>query len=143
MRESGRRVLVFGLDQRLALYLVDVLTEDGYEFTIADSRPAALNLARSASPDVILVDLALSVCSCGWNLITELRSNQDTSRIPLLVVSDTQKCREDANVHVTGCHQMIAPYDIDDLVNSIAAAAEGLLLCGRSHFSGSSETTCG
>lgn len=122
MGEMRPRVLVFGLDQLQAVAVVDALTEDGYDVTIADSRPAALNLAKSTTPDVILVDLALSVCSCGWNLITELQSRPETSQIPLLVISDPQQAAEDAKPHITDCHVILKPYDVDGLEKCLTAA---------------------
>lgn len=108
MSQTRPRVLVFGLDQALTARIVDILAEDGYEVIIADSRPAALYLARSVNPAIILVDLAFSVCSCGWSLVTELQASQATKGTPLLAIAHTKTYLDDTKSQFDVYHQAIS-----------------------------------
>ena len=78
------------------------LQRRGYSVVIAQDGEQGLSLAKSESPDLILMDISLPVMD-GWQVTRLLKSNVSTSHIPVIaltahaMVSDRQKAFE------TGC----------------------------------------
>ena len=78
------------------------LQRRGYSVVIAQDGEQGLSLARSEAPDLILMDISLPVMD-GWQVTKLLKSNTNTSHIPVIaltahaMVSDRQKAFE------TGC----------------------------------------
>lgn len=72
--EPSRDALARRLDRRGYSTMVAV---DGYE---------AVSLARSAQPDLILMDLGLPGID-GWEATRRLKSDPETERIPVIVLS--------------------------------------------------------
>ncbi|MDX2276497.1 MAG: ATP-binding protein [Hyphomonadaceae bacterium] len=65
---------------------VRTLTLVGFAVQCARTGIAGAELARSAAPALIVLDINLPDHS-GWNLITELRQDQATADVPILVLS--------------------------------------------------------
>jgi CheY-like chemotaxis protein len=78
------------------------LQRRGYSVVIAQDGEQGLALAKSEAPDLILMDISLPVMD-GWQVTRLLKSNVNTSHIPVIaltahaMVSDRQKAFE------TGC----------------------------------------
>ena len=78
------------------------LQRRGYSVVIAQDGEQGLSLAKSEAPDLILMDISLPVMD-GWQVTRLLKSNANTSHIPVIaltahaMVSDRQKAFE------TGC----------------------------------------
>jgi CheY-like chemotaxis protein len=78
------------------------LQRRGYCVVIAQDGEQGLSLAKSESPDLILMDISLPVMD-GWQVTRLLKSNVTTKHIPVIaltahaMVSDRQKAFE------TGC----------------------------------------
>jgi CheY-like chemotaxis protein len=78
------------------------LQRRGYSVVIAQDGEQGLSLAKSESPDLILMDISLPVMD-GWQVTRLLKSNVTTKHIPVIaltahaMVSDRQKAFE------TGC----------------------------------------
>lgn len=71
-------------DQR-ALY-VDLLSHAGYQVIQASDGGEAIDQARSAHPDLILMDVTMPGTS-GWNAVRTLREQIETSLVPIIVVT--------------------------------------------------------
>lgn len=75
------------------------LVRKGYEILIAVDGQQGLDQARSASPDLILMDMSLPVVD-GWEATRQLKADDDTRRIPIIALTahamegDQQKARE-------------------------------------------------
>jgi CheY-like chemotaxis protein len=79
-------VLVIEDDPGVRDLLTDSLRSDGFEVTATESALGAATLARRLLPGVILLDLGLPYRS-GGSLLTDLKTDPATARIPVLVVS--------------------------------------------------------
>jgi two-component system cell cycle response regulator DivK len=62
------------------------LTRRGYEVVPAVDGQQAVSLARSAAPDLILMDLGLPVID-GWEATRQLKQDAATNHIPIIVLS--------------------------------------------------------
>jgi CheY-like chemotaxis protein len=62
------------------------LQRKGYKVVIAHDGEQALVLARSADPDLILMDISLPKMD-GWEVTRSLKSNPETSEIPVIALT--------------------------------------------------------
>jgi CheY-like chemotaxis protein len=82
----AKTVLVVEDDPWTQTLLTELLADEGYQVMRAASGLQALQLARSRPPDVIVLDLNLPGKS-GLDVLRELRANEHTATIPVIVVS--------------------------------------------------------
>jgi CheY-like chemotaxis protein len=99
------------------------LVRSGYEVVMAVQGEEGVELARSASPDVILMDMSLPVLD-GWEATRRLKSDPATREIPVIALTahamsgDREKARE------AGCDDFdTKPVEYTRLLSKI----EGLL----------------
>src|SRR5690348_18353399 len=97
------------------------LERRGYELLIAVDGGQGLAMARSQSPDLILMDMSLPVVD-GWEATRQLKADDATRRIPVIALtahamaSDEQKARE------AGCHDFdTKPIELPRLLAKIEA----------------------
>jgi len=85
--EPGLRVLVVDDDAAIREVTAEVLRDVGYDVICAVNGEQALRELRGERrPNLVLLDLMMPVMS-GWELLELLQSNDDLSRIPVVVVS--------------------------------------------------------
>jgi CheY-like chemotaxis protein len=68
------------------LILEAMLTHAGYRVLLATSGDAGVALARSAEPDVVLMDIALPGLD-GWEATRRLKGDPATRRIPVVALT--------------------------------------------------------
>jgi PAS domain S-box-containing protein len=83
---NARRVLIVDDDDDFRGLLKQQLLNAGYVVFDARDAASAIQIARSASPDVITVDLVMPGLD-GWGFIETLRSDAALAAIPIVVVS--------------------------------------------------------
>jgi PAS domain S-box-containing protein len=119
-------------DHRARLLLVDddpeileatgeILREWGYVVDEARDGLTALSLARTARPDLILVDLMMPVMD-GWTLIHRLRAEKVAEGVPVVVFSADRDTQEKAR-QLDAQGALCKPFELDEL----QAVVEGLL----------------
>lgn len=75
------------------------LERKGYQVVLAMDGQEGLEKARSAAPDLILMDMSLPILD-GWDATRQLKANPALRQIPVIALtahamaSDEQKCRE-------------------------------------------------
>lgn len=107
-------VLVVDDDPNIRKLIVVALKRDGYAFLEAPNGREALDLMRSARPDVVVLDLMMPVLS-GWDVLRERADDDDLRRIPVIVVS-ANRDPEVATAVTSGiCAFLPKPFDIGAL----------------------------
>jgi CheY-like chemotaxis protein len=92
-------------DQPSSARIVEqVLTANGkYRIYTAHSGEEGISLVARRHPDLIILDLRMPGMD-GFAVLNELRSNPETARIPIMIVTADQIGREDqerlGNIHV-------------------------------------------
>ena len=84
----AKKILVVDDEKRIVEILKAYLERDGYQVIVAYDGQSALELARSNSPDLIILDLMLPEVS-GWDVCRELRKESDVPVIMLTARDDT------------------------------------------------------
>ncbi|MFC2056620.1 response regulator [Chloroflexota bacterium] len=84
----AKKILVVDDEKKIVDILKAYLERDGYQVSTAYDGRSALDLARSNSPDLIILDLMLPEVS-GWDVCRELRKESDVPVIMLTARDDT------------------------------------------------------
>jgi CheY-like chemotaxis protein len=95
------------------------LAKRGFDVVMAVDGAEGLDMARSASPDLILMDMSLPVLD-GWTATRELKADASTRSIPVIgltahaMAGDREKCLE------AGCDEYdTKPIDLPRLLEKI------------------------
>ena len=106
------------------------LTRKGFEIAIAEDGEHGVEMAKSESPSLILMDISLPVMD-GYEATRQIKANPTTRSIPIVALTahamsgDREKCLE------AGCDEYeTKPVDLPRLLDKIKK-----LLVGESHES--------
>lgn len=124
MEEAGRnitKVLVVD-DEKLVLKTVRISLEqlDGFEVLSASSGKEGLELARSESPDIIILDIYLPPGISGAEVCRKLRSDPITAEIPILFLTgkyDVEAMEQTLELEAQA--YILKPFSSGDLINKI------------------------
>lgn len=98
------RVLIVDDDASMRLLCATVLGLEGYEVIEAANGRQALDLARTAAPDVMLLDISMPVLD-GFGVAAALRSDQRTRELPFVFLTgevDPQVIKQGGEVGAAG-----------------------------------------
>jgi signal transduction histidine kinase/DNA-binding response OmpR family regulator len=80
------RILVIEDDRTAAQLIQSQLTSAGYETVVCDRPQDALEIAVRLQPSAITLDIVMKPKN-GWEILTQLKRDPRTTRIPMIVVS--------------------------------------------------------
>jgi two-component system cell cycle response regulator DivK len=78
------------------------LERKGYRVIAAQDGAEGYYLARTGSPDIILMDISLPVMN-GWEVTQKLKSSQATRHIPIIVLTAHALATDRAKAFEVGC----------------------------------------
>lgn len=107
-------------DVRLIARLV--LSAAGYEVLEAASGEEALALVRERRPDVVLLDVRMPGLD-GWSVHQELRCHTGTEDLPVVFFTADLAARSEAPEEIGQERVITKPFQADDLLCAIRAAA--------------------
>ncbi len=97
------------------------LTRKGYEVAIAVDGEQGVAMARSESPDLILMDMSLPVLD-GWEATRQLRSAPETQAIPIIALTAHAMAGDREKAVEAGCDDYdIKPIEMPRLLEKIEA----------------------
>jgi two-component system, cell cycle response regulator DivK len=95
------------------------LKRKGFSVIAAEDGEQGYALARSKSPDAILMDISLPGLN-GWQVIDMLKSESDTRDIPLIVLTAHALVNDRAKADEVGCDGYFSkPVDFQSLLEMI------------------------
>ena len=80
------------------------LTFEGYQVITAPDGARAVALARSESPDLILMDMGLPVLN-GWQATHRIKNKPETQAIPIIAVTAYALAEDRERCFVAGCDE--------------------------------------
>ena len=110
---GGPRVLLVDDDPEILEATGQILREWGYVVDEARDGQVALSLARTARPDLMLIDLMMPVMD-GGTLILRLREEKVAEGVPLVVFSADRDTREKAR-QLDAAASLRKPFELDEL----------------------------
>ena len=97
------------------------LLEDEYRLSVAVDGVAALEMAHSNAPDLILMDLSLPVMD-GWEATRHLKSDPALARIPVIALTAHAMRGDERSAREAGCDDYLTkPLDEDLLYEKLSA----------------------
>ena len=107
--------------------LDDLLSGEGYRtLIITQSAGAGAAIARDM-PDLVILDLWMETRDAGWRIYDDLRANDATAHIPIILCSaDVAAVREHmAALSARGDAAVEKPFDIADILTTVARLLGG------------------
>lgn len=128
---NTRTILVAEDDRFLRRACDTALRRGGYKTVLAEDGEQAVALARTAAPDLLLLDLLMPRMS-GLQVLEALRADPATRGIPVLILSNSSKDLEMRHASELGAvgYWIKANLSLKDLVDGIDK-----LLSGETHGS--------
>ena len=121
------RILLVEDDPMSRDLLARRLTRQGFDVSTAEDGRAAVDAARGAAPDLILMDMDLPVLD-GWQATREIKSNDAGRRVPVIALTAHAMTGDRAKAVECGCDDYeTKPVDFPRLLAKIRALlpAEG------------------
>ncbi len=114
--ESPSLVLIVDDDRNSNELISVVLREDGYRTASLYRGKDVLSVAKKLKPDVITLDIFLPDTN-GWYILRQLKSDPDTARIPVLIVSVTDN--NELGVALGAAYSFTKPVKKVELLDSL------------------------
>lgn len=114
------RILVVEDHSSVRTLLRVILEDEGYRVMEAEDGPAAVELAESAKPDLIILDLMMPALD-GEHVIEELRERQATRHTPIIVVTAKEEAVERVGVAIGEENVLTKPFEEGQLLNRVGA----------------------
>ena len=102
--------------------LDDLLSGEGYRtLTITQSAGASAAIARDM-PDLVILDLWMETRNAGWSIYHDLRANDATARIPIILCSADVAALREHMTTLTGPDDAAVekPFNIADILATVA-----------------------
>ncbi len=101
------------------------LARKGYEVVIAIDGQQGIEMARSETPDLILMDMSLPVVD-GWEATRQLKSTPETQSIPVIALTAHAMAGDREKAVEAGCNDYdIKPIELPRLLEKIEALLGG------------------
>jgi CheY-like chemotaxis protein len=95
------------------------LNRNGFEVVIAVNGQEGVELAGSAKPDLILMDMSLPVLD-GWEATKMVKANPETARIPVIALTAHAMVHDKEKAMAAGCDEFdTKPIDLPRLLEKI------------------------
>lgn len=111
---AAATVLIVEDEECIAQLLGEFLESAGYQVLVAFNGRAALTLARTVLPTLVLTDLVMPEMD-GPSLIQALRASPKTRKIPVVMMSSTRPMP--ATLHAIPF--IAKPFDLDDVLAAV------------------------
>ena len=97
------------------------LIKKGFEIIIAVDGEEGVKKTLSEKPDLILMDMSLPVMD-GWDATKKLKSNSDTSKIPIIALTAHAMAQDKEKALAAGCDEYdTKPIDLNRLLSKISS----------------------
>jgi len=84
---SKKKILLIDDDKDFLMATKLILEKGGYEVFLAEDGKTGLEMAKSVSPDLAIVDMMMETWSEGFNVVSRLRTSESGKQIPLIMLS--------------------------------------------------------
>jgi CheY-like chemotaxis protein len=102
--------------------LVRAILGEGFRYVEASDGETALEQARAAKPDLVILDVMLPRRN-GLEVLTEIRRNPELAETPVVVV--TAWTHAESSALAAGANRVLGkPFDPDDLIAVVAELLE-------------------
>lgn len=101
------------------LLLQVVFDQNGFNVETASSGKDAIKILAKKRVDAVLLDLMMPQMS-GFEVLTAIKSNPETAKIPVLIVSaDSEKADEEKAIEMGAEHYFEKPLQLNEIVEKV------------------------
>ena len=101
------------------------LLRRGYEVLVAEDGAAGVSMAKSESPDLILMDMSLPVLD-GWEATRQIKAAPETQTIPVIALTAHAMAGDEEKALGAGCDAYeTKPVDLSRLLMKMEALLQG------------------
>lgn len=120
MSNGEKKVLFVEDESALQKAMSDILVPSGYKVMQALDGEIGLRTAETEQPDLILLDLVLPRKN-GFEVLTELKKNEKTKHIPVIVLTNLEGVQEVEQALSLGATTYLvkANYSLEDVLNKV------------------------
>lgn len=119
------KVAVVDDDPSISRVMKIILTANGFDVVLASGGKSGLALARSESPDVILLDVMMPDID-GFEVCRRLKADETTRDIPVIFVSArSEPGAIEEGISLGACAYMTKPFKPDVLLAKISEIGNG------------------
>ena len=120
-----KKILFIEDESALQKTLGDTLKDAGYEVISALDGEIGLSLAKTAKPDLILLDLILPKVD-GFEVIEKLNQDKETQKIPVIVLTNLERMEDVDRALELGAKTYLikANYTLKEVVEKMRKAME-------------------
>ncbi len=104
------RILIVDDNRSLVLASERVLQKEGFDVLTAFDGLEGLEKARAEKPDLIILDIVMPEMD-GYEVCRQLKSDPDTARIPVIILSVKGETDESKAAPVIGLKEVYKAYD--------------------------------
>ncbi len=118
-----KKILFIEDESTLQNTFKDVLRENGYEIISALDGEIGLKSAKSAKPDLIILDIILPKIN-GLDVLKSLKGDEETKDVPVIILTNLENI-EDVNKSIelgASAYLVKAQYTMKDLVKKVKEA---------------------
>lgn len=116
---APRTVLVVDDDPAVVDYLTEVLTRRDFHVLTADGGRAGISVARSAHPDVIVLDLMMPEVN-GFDVVRALRESPEAHDIPIVILTAKDLTEAERHQLRSTVHGIVAKGGFEQLLTELA-----------------------
>jgi len=123
--ENNKVIMVVDDEPEIRESLNKILTREGYEVVLAESGPDCIELLKSISPDLILLDIFMYPWD-GWETLERIKTNPETLTIPIsmltvvpLTIEDFEDKPAERSKFVYIENYLVKPIDRNELLRAI------------------------
>ena len=119
--KTGKILVIDDMSNHLLL-LQSILEEDKYNVDIADNPETALAIIQEKKFNIILLDIMMPRMD-GYEVLEKLKSNEDTAKIPVIIISAKTDSWSIKNAMDKGAFDYITkPINVFDVRNKVKTA---------------------
>jgi len=119
MKEKGKNILIIDDSTTNVVLLEAILHRSNFQTITASNAKDAWEIVRRSKPSLILLDLLMPEIS-GFEFLENLKKNEDTADIPVVVISALTDNENVKMICEMGAVEYIKkPVDIQYLVNTV------------------------
>jgi len=101
------------------------LLRRGYEVLVAEDGVAGVSMAKSETPDLILMDMSLPVLD-GWEATRQIKATPETQMIPVIALTAHAMAGDEEKALSAGCDAYeTKPVDLSRLLMKMEALLQG------------------
>jgi DNA-binding response OmpR family regulator len=117
--DRPKTILIVDDEEDTLQLLKDRLNEEGFQTIEANNGRDAIEKATHSNPDLILLDIMMPEIT-GWDVMEQLRKQQDTASIPVVVLSAAASEAEVRRGYQMGIKNYLTkPFEIRELISEI------------------------